>query len=153
MRGFRKCRYMGFRGVFRDRFRPKPQTLSQSTETGWIHLHILFFFRQLRNGERQIASIAGSKISYSILMRQELLKGFNARYSSSKFCIQMDISKAFNSVNLEFVIFMLKTMSVKESFISWVHICISSSSFATLVNGQSSDTFGSSRGLKQGDPL
>lgn len=65
----------------------------------------------------------------------------------------MNISKAFDSVNKECVILMLKKMGFKGNFIGWIQSCISSFSLATLVNGVSSLLFGSTRGLRQGDPL
>ena len=35
----------------------------------------------------------------------------------------------------------------------WIHTCISTVQFSVLFNGSPTDFFGSSRGLKQGDPL
>ena len=35
----------------------------------------------------------------------------------------------------------------------WIHSCISTIQFSVLINGSLADFFGSSRGLRQGDPL
>lgn len=43
-------------------------------------------------------------------------------------------------------------MGFKDNFINWIHVCILSP-FTTLVNDHPSNTFGTSRGLRQGDPL
>ena len=44
-------------------------------------------------------------------------------------------------------------MGFGDRWIRWVQYCISSTSFAVLVNGSSTDFFSASRGLRQGDPL
>jgi len=44
-------------------------------------------------------------------------------------------------------------MGFGESWIRWIRYCISSTSYAILVNGSATDFFVASRGLQQGDPL
>lgn len=41
----------------------------------------------------------GRKILENILLAQELMRGLNWKRSMTRFCIQLDISKAFDSVN------------------------------------------------------
>lgn len=86
-------------------------------------------------------------------MAQGLLKGFNAKNSASRYYIQKNISKAFDSLNRDYVSHMLRRMGFKDNFTIWVFACILSLSFATMVNGEPPGLFGSSRGLKKGDSL
>jgi len=65
----------------------------------------------------------------------------------------LDIEKAYDHVNWNFLMYVLKRMGFGDRWISWVHYCISSTSFAVLVNGSPMDFFSASRGLRQGDPL
>uniref|UniRef100_A0A7C9ALA2 Reverse transcriptase domain-containing protein n=1 Tax=Opuntia streptacantha TaxID=393608 RepID=A0A7C9ALA2_OPUST len=47
----------------------------------------------------------------------------------------------------------MKRMGFGDRWRRWIHHCISSPSFAVLVNGSTTDFFPASRGLRQGDPL
>lgn len=44
-------------------------------------------------------------------------------------------------------------MGFDARFIGWIKVCITTASFAILVNGNHSQVFSSARGLRQGDPL
>ena len=41
----------------------------------------------------------------------------------------------------------------EEEWIGWVMSCVNSTSFSILINGEHSNLFGASQGLRQGDPL
>lgn len=56
----------------------------------------------------QSAFVSGRKIADNVILAQEVLKGFMQKKSEKKLCIQMDISKAFDSINRDFVLLMLK---------------------------------------------
>lgn len=63
------------------------------------------------------------------------------------------MEKAFDHVNWNFLVSVLRGMSFGDKCYNWIKVCISSPSFVVLVNGLSEGFFKSSRGLRQGDPL
>ena len=66
---------------------------------------------------------------------------------------KLDIEKVYDNVNWEALLKLLKKMGFAEKWCSWIQTCISAVQFSVLVNGSPVDVFGSSRGLRQGDPL
>lgn len=50
--------------------------------------------------------------------------------------MKIDISKAFDSVQWDFVLTGLKVIGVPDKFIHWIRLCITSPSFYVQVNGE-----------------
>jgi len=65
----------------------------------------------------------------------------------------MDLEKAYDHVNWDFLSYMLRRCGFGRKWCSWIAHCISSVRFSVLVNGSPNDFFSSSRWLRQGDPL
>ena len=66
---------------------------------------------------------------------------------------KLDIEKAYDHVNWNFLLYMLRRCGFSEKWRQWVYTCISTARFSILVNGSAHGFFSSSRGLRQGDPL
>ena len=66
---------------------------------------------------------------------------------------KLDIEKAYDHVNWEALLDLLKRMGFGVRRCRWIRTCISTVQFLVLFNGSLADFFGSSRGLRQGDPL
>jgi len=66
--------------------------------------------------------------------------------------VYQTIKKAYDHVNWDLLIYVMRRMGFGERWIAWIHHCISSASFAVLVNGSPSQFFSVSRGFRQGDP-
>lgn len=67
--------------------------------------------------------------------------------------LKVDLRKAFDSVNWEFIISALRALDIPTKFITWIHQCISTPTFSISVNGTSDGFFKSTKELRQGDPL
>ncbi|XP_057813460.2 uncharacterized protein LOC131027422 [Cryptomeria japonica] len=67
--------------------------------------------------------------------------------------LKLDISKAYDKVNWNFLFKVLKTMGFGDKLIKLIGECISTVTYFVLLNGSPLENFRASRGLRQGDPL
>ena len=67
--------------------------------------------------------------------------------------LNVDLKKAFDSVDWEFIKDMLIALQFPSTFISWTMACISSTSYSLAYNGSMHGFFKGERGLRKGDLL
>jgi hypothetical protein len=67
--------------------------------------------------------------------------------------VKLDMEKAFDQMEWDFLLSILGKLGFHPTYISWIRICISTTSFSIMINGSPFGMFSPSRGLRQGDPL
>lgn len=71
-----------------------------------------------------------------VLLATELIHGYNRKTISKRAMLRIDMKKAFESVNWDFVILTMHAMNFSASFIGLVKQCISTTSFSVAINGK-----------------
>lgn len=89
----------------------------------------------------------------NVLLESELVKDYHKEDICPRCAMQIDISKAFDSVQWPFLLNTLQALGFPEKFIKWISLCITSSLFSVQVNGELAGYFQSKRGLRQGCSL
>ena len=100
----------------------------------------------------QHAFVAGRQILDAFLIANEAIDSRMKANLRGVIC-KLDIEKAYDHVNWNFILAMLEKMGFGFKWISWVRRCIITARFSVLANRSPSDFFQSSRGLRQDDPL
>lgn len=102
----------------------------------------------------QSSFIPGRNITDYVIIYQEVLHSFKARQGTGKgMMIKLDLEKAYNRLKWSFVEDMLKGLRLPPNLIKVIMLCISSTSFKILWNGETSYEILPSKGLRQGDRL
>ena len=67
--------------------------------------------------------------------------------------IKLDFEKAFDTIEHQAIIDILRAKGFGEKWISWMQILFTSASYVVMLNGVSGKKFSCRRGVRQGDPL
>ncbi|KAJ6817592.1 uncharacterized protein M6B38_410995 [Iris pallida] len=100
----------------------------------------------------QAAFIKGRSIAEHSLLAHEMVREFN-KPGGMKACVKLDLRKAYDTVNRDFLCQLMLAMGFDERWVARVRECICSPTFSVLIQGTPYGFFSSSRGLRQGDPL
>ncbi|XP_031121028.1 uncharacterized protein LOC116024277 [Ipomoea triloba] len=92
-------------------------------------------------------------MSDNIFLAQELIRGYSRKRISPRCMIKVDLKKAYDTIDWDFIKEALEGLRFPTKFIDWIMECVSSTSFSISVNGCLYGHFDGKRGLRQGDPI
>ncbi|CAJ2645224.1 unnamed protein product [Trifolium pratense] len=102
----------------------------------------------------QSSFIPGRTIHHNIIVAQEMVHSMAKMKGKKMFMsIKIDLEKAYDRLNWNFVEQCLAESKFPPKLINIIHHCITTPSFKILWNGEKTDMFSPTRGIRQGDPL
>ena len=101
----------------------------------------------------QSAFVQHRSMTDNIFLIQELLRQYGRKRASPRCILNVDLRKAFDSIDWDFLQDMLSALQFPPRFIKWIMECVSTTSYSLSYNGSMHGFFKGKRGLRQGDPL
>ncbi|GJW35252.1 RNA-directed DNA polymerase, eukaryota, reverse transcriptase zinc-binding domain protein [Tanacetum coccineum] len=85
----------------------------------------------------------------------EFMRGYSwsINKGASRCAFKIDIQKAYDTVNWDFLENVLKCFGFHPVMIRWIMVCLTMASFSVCINGEPHGFFKAGRGLRQGDPI
>ncbi|XP_058759242.1 uncharacterized protein LOC131632512 [Vicia villosa] len=103
--------------------------------------------------ESQSAFVPGRNIQDNMLIAHVLVRGYNRKHLSPRCTIQMDVQKAYDTVEWVALKHIMQELKFPKDFLDWIMLCLTTVSYKYTINGQISKRLQAKRGLRQGDPI
>nr|GEY09756.1 RNA-directed DNA polymerase, eukaryota, reverse transcriptase zinc-binding domain protein [Tanacetum cinerariifolium] len=103
--------------------------------------------------QNQSAFVPNRHIQDNILLSQELLKGYERMDGPNRVAMKINIQKAYDTDNWQFLESNLREFGFHEKMVGWIVKCVTTASFSICVNGERFGYFKGGRGLRQDDPM
>ncbi|GJT47353.1 putative RNA-directed DNA polymerase [Tanacetum coccineum] len=100
----------------------------------------------------QTAFLSGRQILDGVVIANEIVN-YAKQAGLNLLLFKVDFEKAFDSVNWNFLLYVMEKMGFGVKWRHWIIGCISSASVSVLINGSPSCEFTMERDLRQGDPF
>lgn len=104
--------------------------------------------------DAQTAFVPGREISENIVLLREVLHSFaQPTYKNKEFCLKLDLSKAFDIMNWEYLRSILWLYGFLKKMTTWLMACVTFAEFSIIVNGRGDGYLKPKSGLRQGCAL
>ncbi|GKB74643.1 reverse transcriptase [Tanacetum coccineum] len=104
---------------------------------------------------QQSAFIPGRQIQDSIVVANEAFHYIRnkKRGNQNVMALKVDLNKAFDRVEWDFLLAVLRKMGFGDLWCNWICACLTTYELEFMVNGDSVGVIKPQRGLRQGDPI
>ena len=96
----------------------------------------------------QSAFVPGRLLVENVLLATELVSGYKWKEISKRCMLKVDLQKAFDSLNWEFILNTLEALGFPSHFRKLVSQCITTTRFSISINGELCGYFKGSKGLR-----
>ncbi|XP_071708247.1 uncharacterized protein [Rutidosis leptorrhynchoides] len=103
-------------------------------------------------GMEQSAFLGGRYILDGALVANEVVE-YLKRNKKHGLIFKVDFEKAFDSLNWDYLLEVMKCMGFGTKWCKWISSCLKSATISILINGSPTSEFNLKRGVRQGDPL
>ncbi|KAM6554127.1 hypothetical protein CsatB_014889 [Cannabis sativa] len=103
--------------------------------------------------ENQGAFVKNMLLAHNLIIFQNLLKGHTRKNISARCIIKIDLSKAYENVDYQFVEDLLTGLYFPARFIKWVMVSLKGTNYNLLLNRRIQGSFKGEKGLRQGNPI
>jgi hypothetical protein len=101
----------------------------------------------------QGAFILGRSISENTLLAQEIVCGYHKQKGKPRCTLKVDLRKAYDSINWEFILHCLLCFGAPKKFVTWTRECTTHPSYSIALNGTLVGYFKGRKGRRQGDHM
>ncbi|KAL2247880.1 UNVERIFIED_CONTAM: hypothetical protein Sindi_2640300 [Sesamum indicum] len=84
----------------------------------------------------QAAFVPGRSIGDNIMLAQELFTGYNQARLPPRCALKVDIRKAYDTVEWDFLIAVMELFGFPYTFVNWIEACVTTPSFSVGLNGK-----------------
>ncbi|KAG7547784.1 Ribonuclease H domain [Arabidopsis suecica] len=105
-------------------------------------------------GPAQASFIPGRLSTDNIVVVQEAVHSMRKKKGRKGWMLlKLDLEKAYDRIRWDFLEDTLKAAGLPDKWVSWIMTCVTGPSMRILWNGEKTEQFTPSRGIRQGDPL
>ncbi|XP_057249344.1 uncharacterized protein LOC130590806 [Beta vulgaris subsp. vulgaris] len=101
----------------------------------------------------QSAFVEKRVIFHNIFICQDMLRHYKRKSEPARCTMKVDLRKAYDSIDWEFIKEMLLGLKFPKKFVNWVMLCMTTPSYSLSINGQLCGFFQGKRGVRQGDRI
>ncbi|GKA37485.1 copia protein [Tanacetum coccineum] len=83
----------------------------------------------------------------------EILRGYGRQQGPKRCAIKIDLQKAYDTVNWDFLEIILNNFGFHQKMVGWIMKCVRATGFSMCINEERHGYFKGGRGLRQRDPM